>query len=405
VDRSSHAPLTASIIVNNYNYGQFVGEAIESALAQTYPYTQVIVVDDGSTDDSRDVIAGYEHRTITVLKPNGGQASAINLVLPICAGEAIYMLDADDLLEPDAVELTIPFFADPNVCKVHWPLRVIDAGGKPTGEVLFTNLADGDYREQAIQMGPANHAAPSTSGNAWRRQMLEELFPVPEQDFKNIVDSYLYGFTPFFGEMRALNEPLTRYRMHEHNLSHALSASVRIGHWEMRAPLLQAFLAKRGIETSIEQWREQLTYNQQLVEIIDAGKRIHRVLPRGAPYILIAEHRFDPKDFSPKRTVVRYPPLKYRYGTDEEALAFVEECHRNGMRYLALDGPRYRRRMGHLTEFERTLRKRHKLLLDRPRILVFDLDEAPDPVPTPSNDSKMRPTEQLIRDTQAGSRQ
>jgi hypothetical protein len=173
----------------------------------------------------------------------------------------------------------------------------------------------------------------------------------------------------------------------------------------MRAPLLQAFLAKRGIETSIEQWREQLTYNQRLAEIIDAGKIINRVLPRGAGYILVADHRFDPRDFSPKRTVVRYPPLKYRYGTDEEALAFVEECHRNGMRYLALDGPRYRRRSGRLAEFERIMRQRHKLLLERQRILVFDLDAARDQIASPSDDSRMRPIDRLVRDTQAGARQ
>jgi len=70
--------ITVSIIIDNYNYGRFLGEAIDSALAQTYPHVEVIVVDDGSTDNSREVIAKYGDRIIPVLKENGGQASAFN---------------------------------------------------------------------------------------------------------------------------------------------------------------------------------------------------------------------------------------------------------------------------------------------------------------------------------------
>ena len=66
----------ASIVITSYNYERFVREAIESALAQTYRRVEVIVVDDGSTDKSPALAAGYRDRVITVLKENGGQASA-----------------------------------------------------------------------------------------------------------------------------------------------------------------------------------------------------------------------------------------------------------------------------------------------------------------------------------------
>jgi glycosyltransferase involved in cell wall biosynthesis len=62
-----------SIIINNYNYGSFLKDAIESSLNQTYPDTEVIVVDDGSTDNSRQIISSYEGLIIPVLKQNGGQ--------------------------------------------------------------------------------------------------------------------------------------------------------------------------------------------------------------------------------------------------------------------------------------------------------------------------------------------
>ncbi|MCC2671779.1 MAG: glycosyl transferase, partial [Armatimonadetes bacterium] len=68
----------ASVIINNYNYARYLPEAVESALAQTYPHTEVVVVDDGSTDHSRAVLAGYGDRLRTVFQENGGQASAFN---------------------------------------------------------------------------------------------------------------------------------------------------------------------------------------------------------------------------------------------------------------------------------------------------------------------------------------
>ena len=62
------------VIVNNHNYGRFLRAAIESALAQTHERVNVIVVDDGSTDDSRAIIESFGERIVAVLKPNGGQA-------------------------------------------------------------------------------------------------------------------------------------------------------------------------------------------------------------------------------------------------------------------------------------------------------------------------------------------
>src|SRR3954451_20463787 len=93
-----------SIVIDNYNYARFLPEAIESALAQTYPDTEVIVVDDGSTDDSREIIASYGSRVRPVLKTNGGQASAFNAGFAASRGDVVLFLDSDDTLFPEAVE-------------------------------------------------------------------------------------------------------------------------------------------------------------------------------------------------------------------------------------------------------------------------------------------------------------
>jgi glycosyltransferase involved in cell wall biosynthesis len=96
--------IKATVIINNYNYGRFLATAIESALNQTYADTEVVVVDDGSTDDSRQIIAGYGNRIRPVLKANGGQASTFNAGFAASTGDVICMLDSDDLFYPNKVE-------------------------------------------------------------------------------------------------------------------------------------------------------------------------------------------------------------------------------------------------------------------------------------------------------------
>ena len=89
-----------SILINNYNYGRFLAEAIDSALAQTYKNLEVIVVDDGSTDNSREIIASYSDRIVPVLKENGGQASAFNAGFERARSDWIAFLDSDDIFFP-----------------------------------------------------------------------------------------------------------------------------------------------------------------------------------------------------------------------------------------------------------------------------------------------------------------
>src|SRR5262249_29495742 len=99
VGDSMERPL-ASVIINNYNYGRFLKASIDSALAQRYPCTDVIVVDDGSTDYSRRIIASYGDKIVSLLKSNQGQASAFNVGFGVSRGEVVCFLDADDSLLP-----------------------------------------------------------------------------------------------------------------------------------------------------------------------------------------------------------------------------------------------------------------------------------------------------------------
>src|SRR4051812_18099831 len=126
--------LTVDILVNNYNYGHFLPEAIDSALAQDHPAVNVIVVDDGSTDDSRRRLQAYDGRVQIVLKENGGQASALNAGFAVSGADVVIFLDADDVLHPHAATRAAAAFAtDPEVVKVQSRMTVIDTAGRPVG--------------------------------------------------------------------------------------------------------------------------------------------------------------------------------------------------------------------------------------------------------------------------------
>ncbi len=209
-----------TIIVNNYNYARFLPRAIESALAQTYPWTEVIVVDDGSTDDSRAVIRSYGDRVVPVFKENAGQASALNSGFARCGGRAVIFLDADDTLHPDIVERVVACFqADPSVVRVQYRLAVIDAAGTPTGMLkppLTGWMPSGDLRREVLLYADDIPWLP-TSGNAFSADMLRRIFPIPEDAYRICADFYLSNLSPLFGRVISLAETGGYYRVHGSN--------------------------------------------------------------------------------------------------------------------------------------------------------------------------------------------
>src|SRR5206468_3491052 len=126
-----------SIIINNYNYARFLGRCIDSALAQRDVDAEVIVVDDGSSDDSRQVIERYGSRVRAIFQANAGQAAALNTGFALASGAVIIFLDADDELLPRAAcEVFDAFGKERELARVAFRLEVIDAAGGRTGLTL-----------------------------------------------------------------------------------------------------------------------------------------------------------------------------------------------------------------------------------------------------------------------------
>jgi glycosyltransferase involved in cell wall biosynthesis len=92
-----------SIIIANYNYRDFVGAAISSALAVDWPDKEVIVVDDASTDDSRSIIEGFRARVGAYFRPKSNQLGAHMFGFEQSTGDVIIFLDSDDLVEPEVM--------------------------------------------------------------------------------------------------------------------------------------------------------------------------------------------------------------------------------------------------------------------------------------------------------------
>lgn len=368
---------SASILITNYNYGRFVGYAVDSALAQTWPDVQVVVVDDGSTDESRALLDTYGDAIQTIYQKNGGQASCVDRAVPHLTGDAVILLDADDMLDPTAVEKTIGFFTDPNVVKVHWPMATVDRNGYPTGQVRWQQLPSGSLRARALRVGPASHITPACSANIWRRSFFEAMVPLPtEASLVNTVDSVLFTFAPFFGEFRVYPEPLAFYRVHGGNISTRFAAGPRLENWEARAVRLQEWLASRGETISVDSWRRSNRYVQRLQAILKAESQLGKHLPREAPVALVAGQHYDRSDMRPIRPVHRAPdsyldPAR----TEADFRDLIGQTRSAGLPYLVMQGPATWK-FTNLAPLATLLRTEHTILFENDWILVAELNHS-----------------------------
>ncbi len=144
-----------SVIIPNYNHGQYVGDAIRSVLAQDYPCREIIIVDDGSTDDSRERIAHFGEQVRYIFQANAGLSAARNTGIRASKGSLIAVLDADDMFEPGFLSQLVPVLeAHPEAGGIHCGYQFVDQNNNllPQIEVrehapeqLYDLLLDGDY--------------------------------------------------------------------------------------------------------------------------------------------------------------------------------------------------------------------------------------------------------------------
>lgn len=197
--------------------------AIDSALQQTYRPIEIIVVDDGSTDHSRDLMAAYGDQIVTVFKANGGHTSTFNAGFSVSQGEIICFLDADDAFDPNKVAKVVE--ALNRFPQAGWVFNALKLFNTQTQETLgvtraFPHQAADhssycDFR-QSIRQGRLNFYPPSTSGLCFTRELLAQILPMPEA-LQIAGDRYLVNSAILLSPGYFFELPLTRQGIHDNN--------------------------------------------------------------------------------------------------------------------------------------------------------------------------------------------
>ena len=219
-----------SIVIANYNYGHFLRQAIESALTQDWDRLEVIVVDDGSTDNSADVIHSFGEKITAIFKKNGGQRDANNVGFARSTGDVVIFLDADDVLMPGALRAIASVWRT-GLSKVQVLMERVDAQGRrihnalPKVRNVIPKIPPG-LSSEAIRhwaYETSEYPTPPGSGNAYARSFLERIFPL-DASYDSFTDSTCIAMAPYLGDVETIAAPLVLYRMHGANDS-AMSAS------------------------------------------------------------------------------------------------------------------------------------------------------------------------------------
>ena len=204
-----------SVIVTNYNYAAYLREAIESVLAQTYPFVECIVVDDGSTDGSRAILNEYP-QVKALLQANAGQARAAKAGFSLASGAIVVFLDADDALHSHACS-TIAGRWQEGMSALFYRLAIVEdrqATRRTWPDKPFLEAGGQDFvlRYGFIPSAP-------TSGNAFSATHVATVFATASGLDANSFDMALTNAAPFTGAVATCDEPLGDYRIHAANLT------------------------------------------------------------------------------------------------------------------------------------------------------------------------------------------
>ena len=273
-----------STIISTYNYGQFIEEAIDSILCQTFPQKdmEIIVVDDGSTDDTPQRVKKYKDRIKYIRKENGGHASGLNVGFQNAKGEIIFFMDADDYWRKDKIEKIQRYYEQYN-CKAlfHNANIVGDVIEKPQPHfkdcyLKYINRISNSVYSLSLKSIKDSPAFLGTllSVQSYRRSICEKIFPIPQM-YRRHPDIYLFIYALLQCDIYYEHNPLSYYR--QHLGSHMASISKGIGELQFSINLHNLFLSdlrKYGKKTEnlISMFVNKSYYDRFLLEKLKGRK-------------------------------------------------------------------------------------------------------------------------------------
>lgn len=209
---------TVSVVIPTYGQAAFIGQTLESVFRQTRPPHEVIVINDGSPDDTDGAVAPYRDRIHYVRQENRGLARTRTRAVELATGDYLLMVDSDDWLEEDAVAaLAAPLDADPEVGLAHGGLRTADTTGAIVAEEAGPGYPRGKHRDVELLLR-ANYLRPS--GTLFRRVALLAAGPFPDEPYAEDWGMFLrLGLAGWF--FYGVERRVLVYRRHGANMTAA----------------------------------------------------------------------------------------------------------------------------------------------------------------------------------------
>jgi glycosyltransferase involved in cell wall biosynthesis len=206
---------TISVIIPTYNHARYIAEALESVFAQTFKDYEVIVVDDGSTDNTQAVLQPYMERIRYVRKEHRGYGAARNRGISEARGEFVAFLDSDDLWEAAALETLLEAFQEKDVAIAASASRLIRKDGNPTDE-LDEKRSPGPYFTTHSLLF-FDHCF---TGHVYRKSCFASCGPFNESPlFITGADYDMWLRVSVRFRLRYIETPLLKKRVHDTNLT------------------------------------------------------------------------------------------------------------------------------------------------------------------------------------------
>lgn len=205
-------PPRVTVIVPSYNHAPYLRECIDSVLSQDYPALELVVVDDGSSDDSLEILRSYGSRLTLLQQHRGRQARARNLALQVATGEFLAFLDSDDRYRPGRIAHAMAVFAAHPETDLTWSdYRLIDREGRPIGEQAWRG-GGSDFALDLLAGNPICNATVTV-----RRRVIEAIGGFDESVPRVCDGAAWYQVAARGHRFRHLPEALVDYRMHGAN--------------------------------------------------------------------------------------------------------------------------------------------------------------------------------------------